>query len=70
VSDLRQWDTTLRPLVLAGAEEDELLRAIEPEVGEVPGSGAFARAATELSSTRNSLLGFVRYYRKTLFPDA
>jgi glyoxylase-like metal-dependent hydrolase (beta-lactamase superfamily II) len=64
--DLRQWDATLRPLVLKGASEEELLAAIEPDVGEPPGSPGFVRAATDLSSTRNSLLGFVRYYSKTI----
>jgi glyoxylase-like metal-dependent hydrolase (beta-lactamase superfamily II) len=70
VRDLREWDATLRPLVVRGAEEDELLRAIEPAVGEPPGTDTFVRAATDLSSTRNSLLGFLRYYRKTLSPDS
>jgi glyoxylase-like metal-dependent hydrolase (beta-lactamase superfamily II) len=69
VRDLREWDATLRPLVIQGAEEDELLRAIEPSVGEPPGTDSFVRSATDLSSTRNSLLGFLRYYRKTLSSD-
>jgi glyoxylase-like metal-dependent hydrolase (beta-lactamase superfamily II) len=69
VQDLRTWDSTLRPLVMEGAEDDDLLAAIEPHVGEPPGSSAFVSAATELSSTRNSMLGFLRYYRKTLAPD-
>lgn len=68
VRDLRTWDATLRPLVMQGAEEDELLRALEPNVGRPPGTEAFYAAATELSSTRNSLLGFLRYYRKALSP--
>jgi glyoxylase-like metal-dependent hydrolase (beta-lactamase superfamily II) len=62
--DLREWDTTLRPLVLRGADEEELLAAIEPAVGRPPGDEAFAHAASELSSTRNSLLGYLRYYQK------
>lgn len=66
VRDLRRWDDTLRPLALEGADEDTLLHAIEPDVGEPPGTGAFVHAASELSSTRNSLLGFVRYYSKTI----
>jgi len=67
--DLREWDATLRPLVLAGAEEDELLRAIEPQVGIVPGDAAFSHAASELSSNMNSVLGFLRYYRKNVLPQ-
>ncbi len=66
VADLREWDTILRPLTLAEADEDEMLTAIDHAVGEAPGSEAFAAATRELSSNRNSLLGFVRYYRKTL----
>jgi glyoxylase-like metal-dependent hydrolase (beta-lactamase superfamily II) len=62
--DLREWDGILRPLVAAGAEEDELVAALEPKVGEPPGDPSYVRAATELSATRNSLLGFVRYYEK------
>lgn len=69
VKDLREWDATLRPLVLAEAGEEEMLAAIDHDVGEAPGLPAFAQATRELSSNRNSLLGFVRYYRKTLFPD-
>jgi glyoxylase-like metal-dependent hydrolase (beta-lactamase superfamily II) len=63
-ADLRTWDATLRPLVLRGAEEAELLATLQPAVGEPPGDAAFVHAATELSSTRNSLLGFLRYYTK------
>lgn len=63
-ADLRAWDTVLRPLVDAGAEEDALLAALEPEVGDPPGSDSFRSSATELSSTRNSMLGYLRYYRK------
>lgn len=62
--DLRRWDSLLRPLAKAGASEEEMLAAIEPTVGQPPGAEAFVRAATELSSTRNSLLGYVRYYTK------
>lgn len=65
-ADLREWDRILRPLVEAGADEDAMLRALEPAVGGPPGDGAFAAAATELSSTRNSMLGFLRYYRKQM----
>jgi glyoxylase-like metal-dependent hydrolase (beta-lactamase superfamily II) len=68
VKDLREWDATLRPLAIKGADEEEMLRALEPDVGEPPGDASFARAATDLSSTRNSLLGFVRYYSKTIGP--
>lgn len=67
-ADLRRWDDVLRPLAKAGASEDEMLRAIEPVVGDPPGDDDFAKAATELSSTRNSLLGYARYYSK-LFED-
>ena len=62
--DLREWDDLLRPLVLRGADEEELLAAIDPVVGAPPGNEEFAHAATELSSTRNSLLGYLRYYQK------
>lgn len=62
--DLREWDTLLRPLVERGAEEDELLAALEPQVGEPPGDRSFRASAADLSSTRNSMLGFLRYYRK------
>ena len=62
--DLQEWDATLRPLVLRGADEEELMAALEPSVGEPPGDAAFVKAATDLSSTRNSLLGYVRYYQK------
>ena len=62
--DLREWDETLRPMVLRGADEEELLAAIEPSVGEPPGDPSFVNAATDLSSTRNSMLGYVRYYPK------
>lgn len=64
--DLRSWDAVLRPLVERGADEEELLLALEPTVGHPPGDEAFRSAATELSSTRNSMLGYVRYYRKQL----
>jgi glyoxylase-like metal-dependent hydrolase (beta-lactamase superfamily II) len=64
--DLRAWDGILRPLVERGADEDELIAALEPTVGEPPGSVAYVSAATELSSTRNSMLGYLRYYRKQL----
>ncbi|MEX0875247.1 MAG: MBL fold metallo-hydrolase [Actinomycetota bacterium] len=63
-SDLRKWDSILRPLVLREAGEDEILAALEPAVGDPPGDESFAGAATELSSTRNSMLGYLRYYRK------
>jgi glyoxylase-like metal-dependent hydrolase (beta-lactamase superfamily II) len=62
--DLREWDALLRPLVESGASEDELAQALEPRVGQPPGDESFVEAATELSSTRNSLLGFLRYYMK------
>lgn len=62
--DLRAWDEILRPLVERGAEEDELMSALEPKVGEPPGDARFRDSASDLSSTRNSMLGFVRYYRK------
>jgi glyoxylase-like metal-dependent hydrolase (beta-lactamase superfamily II) len=68
--DLREWDSTLRPLVLRGADEEELLAVLEPSVGEPPGAADYVKAATDLSSTRNSLLGYMRYYRKrVLEPD-
>lgn len=63
-TDLRAWDAILRPLVERGADEDELIAALEPTVGEPPGSPDYVSAATELSSTRNSMLGYLRYYRK------
>lgn len=63
-ADLRRWDSLLRPLFERDASEDELLAALEPSVGEPPGSDAYRAAAAELSSTRNSMLGFLRYYRK------
>jgi glyoxylase-like metal-dependent hydrolase (beta-lactamase superfamily II) len=63
-ADLRKWDEILRPLVLKEADEDELLAALEPAVGGPPGDEHFAGAASELSSTKNSMLGFLRYYRK------
>jgi glyoxylase-like metal-dependent hydrolase (beta-lactamase superfamily II) len=69
VTDLREWDEILRPMTLAEADEDEMLTAIDHAVGEAPGSAAFAAATRDLSSNRNSLLGFVRYYRKTLMGD-
>jgi glyoxylase-like metal-dependent hydrolase (beta-lactamase superfamily II) len=62
--DLREWDEKLRPMVLRGADEEELLAAIEPSVGEPPGEESFVKAATDLSSTRNSMLGYLRYYTK------
>lgn len=65
-SDLREWDALLRPLVLRGADEEELIAALEPRVGEPPGAPSFVAAAVELSSNRNSMLGFLRYYRKTI----
>ncbi len=68
--DLREWDTLLRPLVLRGADEEELLSALEPEVGEPPGDPDFVSAAVELSSNRNSMLGYLRYYRKHIIGDA
>ncbi len=68
--DLREWDGLLRPLVLRGADEEELIAALEPNVGEPPGDPSFVRAAVELSSNRNSLLGFLRYYRKNVIGDA
>jgi glyoxylase-like metal-dependent hydrolase (beta-lactamase superfamily II) len=68
--DLREWDAMLRPLVLRGADEEELMAALEPNVGAPPGDPSFVHAATELSSNRNSMLGFLRYYRKTIMNDA
>jgi glyoxylase-like metal-dependent hydrolase (beta-lactamase superfamily II) len=65
-SDLRRWDAILRPLVERGATDDEMLAALEPGVGEPPGTDAFVASATELSSTRNSMLGYARYYRKQI----
>lgn len=62
--DLRAWDAILRPLVERGADEDELIAALEPAVGDPPGSREYVAAATELSATRNSMLGYLRYYRK------
>jgi glyoxylase-like metal-dependent hydrolase (beta-lactamase superfamily II) len=62
--DLRHWDAVLRPLAERGAGEEELVSAIESHVGEPPGDRAFVDAATELSSTRNSVLGYARYYAK------
>ena len=68
--DLREWDAVLRPLVLRGADEEELLAALEPNVGSPPGDPSFVRAAADLSSTRNSMLGYLRYYRKHVIGDA
>jgi glyoxylase-like metal-dependent hydrolase (beta-lactamase superfamily II) len=65
-SDLRSWDKLLRPLAERGADEDELIAALEPAVGQPPGDAAFRESATELSSTRNSMLGYLRYYRKQI----
>jgi glyoxylase-like metal-dependent hydrolase (beta-lactamase superfamily II) len=62
--DLRAWDSLLRPLVRQGVDEDELMAALEPNVGEPPGDAGFRTSAADLSSTRNSMLGFLRYYRK------
>lgn len=62
--DLRAWDSLLRPLVEKGAEEDELLAVLERQVGEPPGDADFRSSAADLSSTKNSMLGFLRYYRK------
>jgi glyoxylase-like metal-dependent hydrolase (beta-lactamase superfamily II) len=70
VKDLREWDATLRPMVLRDASEDELLEALEPDVGEPPGDPAFVKAASDLSATRNSLLGFLRYYQKNVLEPA
>jgi hypothetical protein len=64
--DLRRWDSILRPLVEQGVTDDELLAALEPDVGEPPGTDSFVSSATELSSTRNSMLGYARYYRKQI----
>lgn len=64
--DLKAWDKLLRPLVERGAADDELLAALDPAVGQPPGDEQFRASATELSSTRNSMLGYVRYYRKRL----
>jgi glyoxylase-like metal-dependent hydrolase (beta-lactamase superfamily II) len=64
-ADLKRWDSVLRLMAKSGASEDEMLAAIEPVAGRPPGDDAFAAAATELSSTRNSLLGYTRYYTKT-----
>jgi glyoxylase-like metal-dependent hydrolase (beta-lactamase superfamily II) len=64
--DLRSWDTLIRPLVERGASEDEIMAVLAPTVGEPPGERAFIDSATELSSTRNSMLGYLRYYRKKL----
>jgi glyoxylase-like metal-dependent hydrolase (beta-lactamase superfamily II) len=63
-SDLRRWDAVLRPLAENGASEDEMVSAVESHVGEPPGTRSFVDAATELSSTRNSVLGYARYYTK------
>jgi glyoxylase-like metal-dependent hydrolase (beta-lactamase superfamily II) len=68
--DLREWDETLRPLVLRGADDVELIAAIEPAVGAPPGDPDFVAAAVELSSNRNSVLGYLRYYRKNVIGDA
>ena len=68
--DLREWDAVLRPLVIAGAGEDELVSAVEPLTGAPPGDPSFVAAAVELSSNRNSALGFERYYRKHVIGDA
>ena len=38
--------------------------SLEPVVGQPPGDATFVNAATELSSTRNSVLGYLRYYTK------
>lgn len=68
-ADLRRWDAVLRPLAKAGASEDEMLVAVDPVAGSPPGDEAFRTAATELSSTRNSVLGYARYYTKLFEPD-
>jgi glyoxylase-like metal-dependent hydrolase (beta-lactamase superfamily II) len=62
-SDLREWDSILRPLVLRGADEEECLAALD-HVGQPPGDPDYVGAAAALSGTRNSLLGYLRYYRK------
>jgi glyoxylase-like metal-dependent hydrolase (beta-lactamase superfamily II) len=64
--DLRAWDAVIRPLVEREATEDEIMSALDPTVGEPPGERPFVESATELSSTRNSMLGYLRYYRKRL----
>jgi glyoxylase-like metal-dependent hydrolase (beta-lactamase superfamily II) len=64
-TDLRDWDHVLRPLAERGASEEEMVSAIESHVGSPPpGDPDFIAAATELSSNRNSVLGYARYYTK------
>jgi len=63
-ADLRDWDGILRPLAERGASEDEMVTAIESHAGQPPGDPDFVDAATELSSNRNSVLGYARYYAK------
>ena len=62
--DLRHWDHVLKPLAERQASEEEMVSAIETHVGEPPGDSGYVAAATELSSTRNSVLGYARYYAK------
>lgn len=69
-ADLRKWDALLRPLAQAHASEDEMLAAVEHVTGQPPGDKGFVDAATELSSTRNSVLGYKRYYEKLSAADA
>jgi glyoxylase-like metal-dependent hydrolase (beta-lactamase superfamily II) len=64
-ADLRDWDHVLRPLAERGASEEEMVSAIESHLGgPPPGDPNFMAAATELSSNRNSVLGYARYYTK------
>lgn len=63
-ADIRAWDHILRPLAEGGAGEDEMVSAIESHAGQPPGEPSFVRAANELSSNRNSVLGYARYYAK------
>lgn len=65
-SDLRRWDSVLRPLVLSGAEDEEAIIALDHETLGIPGPSGYQDSATTLSSVRNSVLGYMRYYRKTL----
>jgi glyoxylase-like metal-dependent hydrolase (beta-lactamase superfamily II) len=62
--DLRDWDRVLKPLAERGASEEEMVSAIESHVGDPQGDPEFVAAATELSSNRNSVLGYARYYTK------
>jgi len=64
--DLRTWDSILRPLALGGASDEECLAALDHHVPSFPGDDGYREKARALSGARNSMLGYLRYYRKTL----